>query len=95
MKGYVLFQEDVFDKEGFENYKVLSTESIKNFDGEFVVRGGDIQTLEGNFQYERVVIIAFPSIDQARAWYDSEEYSDARQLRLKISKGQAILIHGI
>jgi len=95
MKGYVIFQEDVFDQEAFETYKKLSPQSISAYGGEFIVRGGNIDVLEGDFAHERVVVIAFPSLERARAWYSSEEYADARELRLRISKGTAILVAGL
>ena len=94
MKGYVIFQEKVFDKEAFEEYKKMSPESIKKYGGEFVVRGGDIEVLEGGFDFERVAMLVFPSVEQARAWYNSQEYAEAKEFRLKISKCQAILVQG-
>ena len=72
----------------------MSPASIAKFDGEFVVRGGPIELLEGQFEWQRVVVIAFPSADRARDWYNSDEYADARALRLKISRGLAILVEG-
>ena len=95
MKGYVIFQEDVFDEQAFERYKSMSPTSIEKYGGEFVVRGGDIDVLEGAFEHGRVVIIAFPSVDRAREWDHSDEYAEARKLRLGISSGQAIIVPGV
>ena len=95
MKGYVIFLEDVFDQQEFERYKTMSPGSIQKYGGEFVVRGGDIESLEGDFSYGRIVVIAFPTIEKARAWYHSDEYADAKVLRLKISSGQAVLVEGV
>lgn len=95
MKGYIIFEESIFDQEAFEEYKAMSPESLKKYGGEFVVRGGDIELLEGKFEYERVVVIEFPSVERARAWYHSEEYAAAKELRLTISKGQAVLVRAI
>lgn len=95
MKGYILFQEDVFDQATFEKYKELSSASLVEYGGNFIVRGGQFNVLEGDFAHERVVIIEFPTVAQAEAWYDSEGYAAAKKLRLKASKGQAILITGV
>ena len=95
MTGYVIFQENVFDKAEFDRYKSLSPASIEKFGGKFVVRGGGIEALEGEFEFERVVIIAFPNTDAARAWYRSDDYAEAKELRLKISSGEAILVEGV
>ena len=95
MKGYVIFQESVFDQVEFDRYKTMSPKSIEAFGGRFVVRGGPVEPLEGEFTFERVVVIEFPSVDAARAWYESDEYADAKALRLKISSGQAVLVEGV
>ena len=95
MKGYVVFQETISDAEAFERYKQLSPQSIAKYGGEFLVRGGPVETLEGRFARERVVVIAFPSPEAARAWYDSEEYRDAKALRLTIAEADAILVQGV
>ena len=95
MKAYFIFQEEILDKKAFEEYKKMSPESIKKYGGEFVVRGGDVEVLEGSFDFERVAVLVFPSLEQAKAWYNSEEYAEAKELRLKISKCQAILVQGI
>lgn len=94
MTAYVIFQETIHDGQAFERYKQLSPASINKFGGQFVVRGGDIETLEGSFAHERVVIIAFPDAEHARQWHQSEEYAEAKAMRLKISSGDAILVQG-
>ena len=95
MKGYVIFRETVFDQDAFDRYKSMSPGSIEQFGGRFLVRGGPVDVLEGEMAHQRVVIIEFPSVDAARSWYHSEEYADARELRLKISRGDAILVQGV
>ena len=95
MKGYVIFQETVFDQAAFERYKSLSPQSIGRYGGKFIVRGGRVEPLEGAFGFERVVVIEFPSVEAARDWYHSTDYAEAKALRLQISEGQAILVEGI
>lgn len=95
MKGYVIFQENIFDQAEFERYKQLSPQSIEKFGGAFVIRGGAIEALEGAFAHERVVVIAFPSVKAARDWYESEDYAEAKALRLQISTGDAIIVEGV
>ncbi len=94
MTGYIIFQETVHDAAEFERYKEMSPVSIARFGGEFIVRGGPVETLEGECKHERVVVIAFPSTDAARSWYHSDDYKDARELRLRISNGDTILVQG-
>ena len=95
MKGYVIFQETVFDQEEFDRYKSMSPRSIEKFGGSFLVRGGPVDVLEGVMSHERVVVIEFPSVEAARSWYQSDDYADARDVRLQISRGDAILVQGV
>ena len=95
MKGYVIFQENISDQAAFDHYKTMSPQSIEKYGGIFIVRGGEIAKLEGNFEFQRVVVIEFPSVKQARAWYNSDLYSDAKDVRLKASQGDAIIVSGI
>jgi len=95
MTAYVIFQETIHDLRTFDEYKNLSPDSIGKFGGHFIVRGGSIDVLEGEFHQERVVVIAFPDAESARAWHQSDEYADAKAMRLEISSGDAILVEGV
>lgn len=95
MSAYIVFQETIHDVEAFEEYKKLSPESIKEFGGRFIVRGGPIKNLEGEIEHSRVVIIEFPDAGSARAWHSSSAYLPARELRLTISSGTATLVEGV
>ena len=94
MSAYIVFQETIHDAETFEEYKKLSPTSIKEFGGRFIVRGGQIENLEGEIEHSRVVIIEFPNADSARAWHSSSIYLPAKELRLAISSGTATLVEG-
>jgi uncharacterized protein (DUF1330 family) len=49
--------------------------------GEYIVRGGPHETLEGDWRPHRVAVLRFPSLAQAKAWYDGEQYRSVRELR--------------
>ncbi len=95
MAAYIIFQENVFDEEVFEEYKRISPLTVEKFGGRFVVRGGPKEKLEGKMAFERVVIIEFPTTDAARAWHSSSEYAPAKAMRQKISEGDAVLVKGL
>lgn len=59
------------------------------------MRGGQIQTLEGDWTPKRIVVTEFPSIEQARRWYDSEEYRALKALRSRSARGSVVLIEGV
>ena len=95
MKGYFIFEETIHDAAEFERYKSLTPQTVEKYSGAFVVRGGTLEAVEGAFDHQRLVIIAFPSVEAARAWYDSEDYAEAKALRQKISTGNAFLVEGV
>lgn len=54
-----------------------------------------MQTLEGDWKPKRIVVTEFPSIEQARRWYDSEEYRALKALRLRTARGSVVLVEGV
>ncbi len=82
------------DWERYREYTRATPAAIAKYGGQFIVRGGEMITLEGPPETGRVVIIEFPSLNQAKAFYDSEEYSRAKKLREEAATGQFLAIEG-
>lgn len=95
MKGYVIIELDIFDKEKIKEYKSIAPGIIKKYKGEIVVRGGEILSLEGNWEPKRVVIIQFPSYKQAKQWWHSPEYAEAKKLKEKAAKSNLVIFEGV
>ena len=66
--------------------------SLAPFDHEFLVVDDDVQVLEGASEHPRMVIIKFKSRGDAEQWYHSQEYDEARSLRLAASEGVGVLV---
>jgi uncharacterized protein (DUF1330 family) len=94
MPAYVILDVKITNPEAYEYYKKASGASLQAYGGQFVVRGGTSETLEGEWSPERIVVLRFESMDQARAWHDSEEYRGARELRRKAAESQLIVVDG-
>lgn len=97
-KAYVVAEVQVRNPEAYADYRALSTAAAAHFGGQFVARGGEREQLEGedeshNGQW-RTVILEFPSMEQARAWYNSPEYTKAREIRQANSIGRLFLVEG-
>ena len=73
MTAYVIVDMNVTDPVRIEEYRRLAGESVAAMGGEFVVRGGRMEVLDGDWKPERVVVIRFPSLEQARRWRASRE----------------------
>ena len=95
MAAYVLVQVDVKDPVRYEDYKAMVPPSIAKFGGRFLVRGGTTHTLEGTWSPRRLVVVEFPSLEQAQAWYASAEYAEAKALRQATSDSQLLIAEGL
>ena len=95
MPAYVINDMEITDPQRFEEYKRLSPPTVAAYGGRFLARGGDLAQLEGDWQPRRLVVLEFPSMDQARAWLDSPEYATARRLRQLSANSRMVLVDGV
>ncbi len=95
MPAYVINDMVVTDPALFEEYKKLSPQTVAQYGGRFLARGGRVERLEGEHEPQRLVILEFPDMDRARAWLASPEYAPARALRHKASRSNIILVEGV
>jgi uncharacterized protein (DUF1330 family) len=95
MPAYLIAEITVHDAAAFEEYRKLVPATIAAYGGRYIVRGGNTEVLEGNWQPKRLVILEFPSMARARQWYGSAEYAKILPLRLNASTGNAIFVEGV
>ena len=95
MPAYIIVEVKVNDPVGYEDYKKLTAGTLTAYQGKFLVRGGKVETLEGDWSPERFVILEFPSADLAKAWWASPEYTVAKQIRYKNATSRMIVAEGI
>jgi uncharacterized protein (DUF1330 family) len=94
MPAYVVTEIDVHDPVRYEEYKKMSLASLQPFGGRFIVRGGKVETLEGNWSPKRFVVVEFPTVERAKAWWSSPEYASAKKLRQETASSQMIVVEG-
>jgi uncharacterized protein (DUF1330 family) len=95
MPAYVIVDVQVHDPEGYAEYRQLSGASVAQHGGQFLVRGGAVEVAEGDWQPGRFVVIQFPSMEQAKTWYNSPEYTTARAIRQRYSTGKLLFVEGV
>jgi uncharacterized protein (DUF1330 family) len=95
MPAYVIANVTVKDPVRYEDYRRLVAPTIGKYGGRFIARGGRMEILEGDWRPMRLVILEFPSIEQARAWWSSPEYSEARAIRQATSEGTLLILEGV
>jgi len=94
MKGYVIANIEVIDAEGYEAYRSQTAGVIAQYGGRFLVRGGEVEVREGQPGIARFVVIEFPDMDAARAFYGSPEYQAILPHRTANSNGSLFLVEG-
>jgi uncharacterized protein (DUF1330 family) len=94
MAAYVIGEIEVTDPATYDEYRKQVLATIEKFGGRFAVRGGSVEPLEGGWAPKRLVVVEFPTLDQARKWYRSPEYAPLIKLRQKASRGKLVLVEG-
>ena len=95
MPAYIIVDVNIHDLAQYEEYKRLTPASVTAFGGKFIVRGGATETLEGDWQPGRIVVLEFPSVDRAKEWWASEMYAPAKGLRQRISTTRMLVVDGV
>ncbi|MBI3151538.1 MAG: DUF1330 domain-containing protein [Chloroflexi bacterium] len=95
MTAYVIVDIEVTDPEGYKEYVKLAPEAVKLYGGKYIARGGHNETLEGDWQAKRLVILEFPSLEQAKDWLNSPEYAPARKMRHQYARTNMVVVEGL
>ena len=95
MPAFVIANITIVDPVRYEDYRRMVPATLVPFGGRFVVRGGHTEVLEGDWRPSRLVLLEFPSVERARAWWNSPEYAEARALRQATSTGTLIILEGV
>ncbi|HET7197026.1 MAG TPA: DUF1330 domain-containing protein [Burkholderiales bacterium] len=94
MTAYVIGEIDVTDAAAYDEYRRQVLATVQKHGGRFLARGGRAEALEGSAPPRRVVVLEFPSYEQALKWYRSPEYGPLIALRQKASRGRLLLVEG-
>jgi uncharacterized protein (DUF1330 family) len=95
MPAYIISDVTIRDREAFEAYRTRAAASIAAHGGRYLVRGGDVETLEGDWQPSPLIVVEFPDIETARRWYRSNEYAAALEVRDAALSRNLILVDGV
>lgn len=95
MPAYVVVDLEIINHEEFVAYKHLVPATIEKYGGRYLSRGGKVQTLDGHWCPKRFVLLEFSSVDQAKAWFDSPEYSKPKALRERSARSNIIVVEGV
>jgi uncharacterized protein (DUF1330 family) len=95
MAAYVVLNIDVTNPEQYAQYARVAGATVERYGGRYLVRGGKARTLEGSLEPKRLVVLEFPSLERASAWWESEEYRVPKTIRQGASTCDGILVEGV
>lgn len=95
MAAYVIADIEVTEPTEYEDYKRLAGSTPEKFGGRYIVRGSPVTVVEGEWTPKRFVVLEFPSLAQAQAWYDSAEYGEAKAIRHRTARSNVIMVDGV
>ena len=95
MAAYLIVDITVRDEGRYAGYRDRVSDQIRQYGGEYLVRGGSIERLEGDWQPSRVVVVKFESIGAARKWWESEDYAELKAIRQATTDTNMIVVEGV
>ncbi len=94
--AYIIVDMQITDMEQYKQYMAAAPAAVAAAGGEYLVRGGRFEVMEGNWQPARVAMLRFPSFEQAKAFYDDELYRQTRAKRAGATQFfNMILVEGV
>ena len=95
MAAYLIVDiRTVLDEETYATYRSRVSAGLSEAGGEYLVRGGAVQVLEGDWSPNRIVVVRFPSIEAAKQWWDSADYAELKQMRKAATLTNMIVVPG-
>ena len=95
MAAYVIVEVETHDLELMTRYRELSKPIVEAHSGRFLARGGKCELLEGDNIPERVVVLEFPSLEQAREWWACDEYREPKAMRQRAGRTRMVVVENI
>ena len=95
MPGYLIAMIEVIDPKGFEEYREKVPPTIAAHGGRYLARGGQVEVLEGSLPSKRIAIVEFPSLAEAKAWWQAPEYQPLRAIRERTTKSTLVITEGL
>ncbi len=95
MAAYLIVDIDVTDPGAYEEYRRLVPPLVAKYGGKYLVRGGALETMEGDWTPKRLAVLEFESAERAKRFYNSEDYESVKQIRLRATNSKMVLVEGV
>jgi uncharacterized protein (DUF1330 family) len=95
MAGYVIVDVTVTDPIVYQEYAKLVPATIAAYGGEYIIRGGTVEAVEGDWKPQRFVVLKFESVARAKEWLNSPEYTPIKQMRFASANSKMLIVEGV
>lgn len=95
MAAYLIVDIEVTSPAEYEEYRKLVPPLVAKYGGKYLVRGGALETIEGDWTPKRLAVLEFESVEQAKKFYNSDDYEPVKQIRLSATNSNAVLVEGV
>jgi len=95
MAAYFVVDLEIFDADLMRDYRERVPDVIRKYGGRYLVRGGKFESMEGSWAPKRLVLLEFPNMEQAKRFYDCEEYRELKAVRMKAARTNLVLVEGV
>ena len=95
MTAYIIVDIDVTDPAVYEEYKKLAPDTVAAYGGRYLARGGQTETVEGDWRPKRLVILEFDSMARAKEWLNSPTYQAVKRLRHQAAVSNMVVVEGV
>ncbi|MCY3912573.1 MAG: DUF1330 domain-containing protein [Chloroflexi bacterium] len=95
MAGYVIVNDEISDEAGFAEFRQKVGATVAAHGGRYLVRGGATEVIDGDWAPDRLVVIEFDSVDQAKAWLSSAEFLAIKDLRVSSASASVVVAEGV
>lgn len=95
MASYLIAAVAVHDPEGYEQYRAAVPALVRKHGGEYLVRGGALEVVEGEWSPRRLAVLRFPDRNAALAFLNDPEYLPLKEIRHRVAHTDLLLVEGV
>ena len=94
MPAYLIGDIEITNPEGFKKYQEAVPATVEKHGGKYLVRGGEAEPMEGEWNPNRVVVLEFPNMTTLKTWYNSNDYQNIIKDRIDNTNGNLVFVEG-
>lgn len=95
MSAYVIINNEISDDSAFSAFRERIGSTVESHGGKYLVRGGEVELIEGSWSVDRVVVVEFDDVSGARAWLNSDEYKELKKIRERCANANIVIVQGV